>query len=103
MNLRKEAKDKPCQVRIPGVCNGNPETTVLAHLPMAGISGMGMKPPDIIGTWACSSCHDEIDDRTNHSGFDQWQIDEYAYDGLRRTLYELCQLGYVMVHKDDVL
>lgn len=27
-NLRKEALGRECQVRIYGVCNGNPETTV---------------------------------------------------------------------------
>ncbi len=30
-NLRKEARGRECQVRIYGICNGNPETTVLAH------------------------------------------------------------------------
>lgn len=33
-NLRKEARGRECQVRIYGVCNGNPETTVLAHYRM---------------------------------------------------------------------
>lgn len=60
-NLRKLAKGKPCMVRIPGVCNGNPETTVLAHYRLAGISGMGLKPPDLIGAWCCSSCHYVVD------------------------------------------
>ncbi|GAB0713900.1 hypothetical protein MZ16F90_35030 [Escherichia coli] len=41
-NLRKEARGRECQVRIYGVCNGNPETTVLAHYRMAGICGTGM-------------------------------------------------------------
>ena len=53
-NLRKEARGRECQVRIYGVCNGNPETTVLAHYRMAGICGTGMKPDDLIGAWACS-------------------------------------------------
>ncbi|WP_099121302.1 nuclease domain-containing protein [Xenorhabdus sp. KK7.4] len=48
----------------PGICNGNSETVVLAHYRMAGICGMGMKPHDLFGAWACSSCHDEIDRRT---------------------------------------
>ena len=26
-----------------------------------------MKPDDLIGAWACSACHDEIDRRTNDS------------------------------------
>lgn len=61
MNLRAEARDRDCQVRIPGVCNHNRETTVLAHFRMAGLSGIGMKSPDFIGAWACSACHAKID------------------------------------------
>lgn len=63
-NFRKEAKGRECQVRLPGICNHNPETTVLAHYRMAGLNGVGMKPDDIFGAWACSSCHDECDRRT---------------------------------------
>lgn len=62
--LSKAARDRECQVRIPGICNGNPETTVLAHYRLAGTCGVGMKPHDLLGAWACSSCHDEIDRRT---------------------------------------
>jgi hypothetical protein len=61
MNLRKEARGRECQIRIPGCCNGNPETTCLAHYRLAGISGMGIKPPDLIGAWACSACHNYVD------------------------------------------
>jgi len=42
-------------VRIPEVCNHNSETTVLAHYRLAGVSGIGMKSPDILGAWACSA------------------------------------------------
>ncbi|MDE9484041.1 DUF1364 domain-containing protein [Xenorhabdus bovienii] len=69
-NLRKEARGRECQVRIPGICNGNSETVVLAHYRMAGICGTGMKPPDLFGAWACSACHDEIDRRTRLTGTD---------------------------------
>lgn len=61
MNLRSEARDRDCQVRLVGVCNGNRETTVLAHFRLSGISGMGMKSPDFIGAWACSACHARVD------------------------------------------
>ncbi|AFC85896.1 Protein of unknown function (DUF1364) [Frateuria aurantia DSM 6220] len=60
---RKLAKGQPCMIRIPGICNGNPETTVLAHYRLAGYSGTGMKPPDEMGAWACSACHDVVDGR----------------------------------------
>lgn len=73
-NLRKEAKVRECQVRIVGVCNGNPETVVLAHYRMCGLNGVGMKPNDIFGAWACSSCHDAVDGRVKT---------EYPRDELR--------------------
>jgi hypothetical protein len=57
VNLRKAARDRDCQVRLAGVCNHNPETTVLAHVRQIGISGFGIKCPDILGAWACSACH----------------------------------------------
>jgi hypothetical protein len=58
MNLRKQARGRDCQVRLVGICNFNPETTVLAHVRLIGISGMGMKVPcDLLGAWACSACH----------------------------------------------
>ena len=61
--LTKLARGRECQVRLP-CCNHNPETTVLAHFRLAGICGIGMKPHDILGAWACSAFHDEIDRRT---------------------------------------
>lgn len=63
-DLRKLAKGRECQVRLNGICNHNPETTVLAHYRMAGTCGTGIKPDDMQGAWACSSCHDETDRRT---------------------------------------
>ena len=60
-NLRQFAKGQQCQVRLPGICNGNPETTVLAHFRLIGVSGMGLKSPDALGAWACSDCHSYAD------------------------------------------
>lgn len=54
-DLRKAARGRECQVRIPGVCNGNSETSVLAHIRLAGLCGTGIKPPDLIATIACSA------------------------------------------------
>ena len=61
MNLREQARGRDCLVRLPGVCNHRPETVVLAHYRLAGISGMGMKSPDLCGAWACSDCHGYVD------------------------------------------
>ncbi|KYQ95335.1 hypothetical protein AWY96_18310 [Serratia plymuthica] len=72
--LTKEASGRDCQIRIPGICNFMPETTVLAHYRMAGTCGGAMKPDDTQAAWACSSCHDAIDSRTKT---------EYTRDELR--------------------
>lgn len=67
--LRDSARGQDCTVRIPGVCNFNPETTVLAHLP-SGSKGVGMKGPDNIAVFACSCCHDILDRRRNDIDLD---------------------------------
>ncbi len=95
MNLRKEAKGRGCMVRIFGICNHNSETTVLAHIRIAGVSGMGMKSPDLIGAWACSACHDELDGRTRKSGLSRDELRLAHYDGMVRTICQLDKEGLV--------
>lgn len=56
----KSAKGQQCQVRLIGICNHNPETTVLAHL---NGGGMALKKSDIHGAFCCSACHDALDGR----------------------------------------
>lgn len=88
MNLRKLAKGQDCQVRIVGVCNFNPETTVLAHLRMAGLSGMGIKASDVFGAWCCSACHSYVD---THTGDDRVALDFLR--GVMRTQAKLLEMG----------
>jgi len=90
--LRKEAKGRGCMVRIPKVCNHNSETTVLAHYRLAGVSGIGMKSPDILGAWACSSCHDAIDRRA-HTDLDRDYVRLLHLEGMARTLAQLDREG----------
>jgi len=84
--LRKSARGQPCLVRIPDVCNGNPETTVLAHIRRGGVAGTGIKPPDVCGVFACHACHDAIDRRSNISSITPLEIDGYILDAQQRTL-----------------
>lgn len=91
MNLRKLAKGRECQVRLP-CCNGNPETTVLAHYRLAGVSGMGIKPPDVCGAYACSSCHDAID-RRSQMDLDRDFVRLAHAEGVMRTLSILVREG----------
>jgi hypothetical protein len=94
MNLRKAAQGKPCMVRLPDICNHNPDTVVLAHIRLPGISGMGMKSPDLIGAWSCSSCHDAID-RRSHTFLDRDFVKLLHLEGMARTINELIKLGVI--------
>lgn len=93
MNLRKLAKGQDCQVRLPDICNFNPETTVLAHYRLSGTCGVGMKPPDLLGAWCCSDCHNVIDGRVPSKDCDYaWIRLEFA-EGCLRTLNKLIEKG----------
>lgn len=65
----------------------------LAHCRMAGICGTGMKPDDLIGAWACSACHDEIDRRTHN--LDNKDARLYHLEGVIRTQAILLKEGKI--------
>ncbi len=94
IDLRKEAKGRGCMVRLPGVCNHNSATTVLAHCRVAGISGMGIKSSDLIGSWACSACHDAIDRRA-HMDLDRDYVRLAHFEGMARTIAQLIKEGKI--------
>ncbi|MCK5132668.1 MAG: DUF1364 family protein [Candidatus Sabulitectum sp.] len=77
----RSAKDQICQIRLPGSCNGNPETTILAHL---GGAGMAMKHLNIHGAYACSGCHDAVDFRAK-TEWTQDQLKRWHLEGVIRT------------------
>lgn len=85
-NLRKAARGRECTVRIPGYCNGNPETSVLAHYRLAGTCGTGCKPDDTQGAIACSACHDLIDGRKRTTDYTRDELRLMHAEGVIRTL-----------------
>lgn len=96
MRLRRLAKGKPCLIRIPGVCSGDPATTVLAHYRLAGYSGTGLKPDDLLGAHACNRCHDVVDGREPRpSEFTREEIRLMHAEGVFRTLMVLKKQGHV--------
>lgn len=90
VSLRKLAKGKCCMVRLPGICNFDPATTVLAHYRLPGLSGMGMKSPDEIAAYACSACHDAIDRRA-HMELDRDTVKLAHAEGVFRTWADRAQ------------
>ena len=79
-------------VRLAGVCNQDPETVVLAHVRMPGITGGGQKAPDLLGAWACSACHAYAD---GHKSNTRTQRD--FLEGVIRTQYRLLQDGAIKI------
>lgn len=88
MNLRKLARGRQCLVRLQG-CTGGGEDTVLSHYRLSGLSGVGLKPPDIIGAWCCSKCHDIVDGRVQIANLTRQEIRLAHAEGCLRTVAAL--------------
>ena len=58
--LRDSARGQPCTFDLPGICNHDVATTVLAHLQFDG-GVMGSKECDLSACYACSDCHTALD------------------------------------------
>ena len=89
----KSAKGKPCTVRIPGACNFNPETTVIAHVNSIRFGkGVGIK--SAFGAFCCSSCHDVLDGRVPPT-YTKDKLALMHYEGVLETLMTMEKEGLV--------
>ena len=91
--IRESAKGEHCSLRIPDVCNHNPETVVFAHLP--GHKGVGTKNHDLFGVYACSECHNWMDGR-------HWKVvheskSSASLRALQETQMKLIQKGIIQI------
>lgn len=94
--IRKSAKGEECQVRLAGICNFNPETTIFAHI---GGGGMGAKMLDIFGSYCCSDCHDVIDGRVK-AEISRNEVMLDFYGGVFRTQLILIDKGLLIIAED---
>ncbi|WP_288365605.1 DUF1364 domain-containing protein [uncultured Marinobacter sp.] len=92
--IRQSAKGQPCLVRIPGVCNGDPSTVVLAHLNGAGI---GTKAGDHEGAYACSACHAWLDGGYATEGYFKDTRELWHLQGILRTQRALIDKGFIVI------
>lgn len=91
--LRKSARGQECQIRLPGICNHNSETVVLAHLNGAGI---GTKQADLFGAYSCSRCHSVIDgEKQKH--WTPETIKLWHLEGIIRTQQIMLDQGLIRV------
>lgn len=94
LRIRAAANGRECLVRLPGICNFDSSTTVLAHIRMN--TGAGRKESDLLGAFCCSSCHDEIDRRTRRiASLDAVKVAHY--EGVFRTQQVLLDEGVVTI------
>ena len=92
--ITESARGQECQIRLIGVCNHNDETTIFAHYRRGGLGGMGKKPSDLFGAYACSSCHDAVDGRTK-TPFSSVELDADFKDAVFRTQDILMTKGLI--------
>lgn len=90
-NLRQQAAHRVCQVRLPGCQHTN---CCLAHVRLSGISGMGLKAPDLLGAWACDACHKAYDVHGS-TDLERDFVDKAFLEGVIRTQAALVKEGWV--------
>ena len=94
--LRDSAKGQPCTFEILGVCNHDPETTVLCHIRDES-KALGKKANDWSGAFGCSACHEAIDQHKLSAFQKLW----YSHRALQRTITIWRDMGLLLVAGDN--
>lgn len=81
--IRQSARGEECTMRIPGVCNRDPETTVWCHEnSFAAGKGMGIKARCEHGAYGCAACHAVLDGQAPRPpGLTKEDVDVYFARG----------------------
>lgn len=95
--IRAFAKGQTCTLRLP-CCNGNPSTTVHAHIRAFSNAGVGIKPHDIHGVHACSACHDALD-RRNAATAGLWGFED-VLRAMMETQARLLNAGLIEAREE---
>lgn len=93
-NLRKATRGRECTIRIPGVCNFNPESSVLTHYRLGGLCGTGIKPSDLVAAIGCDCCHAAVDGRLR-TEFTHEELRLMHAEGVLRTLDIWERAGFI--------
>ena len=103
--IRKSAEGMPCQMRLVGICNHNPETVCWMHANgSAAGKGLGMKSHDLLGAYGCSNCHDIFDRRQPAPAIMTREMVELAFhEAHQRSLLILIEKGIIVIHRGKTL
>lgn len=91
--ITESAKNQDCQIRMPGICNFSPETTVAAHV---GGGGMGRKMPDLLVAYSCSACHSAVDGHMK-TDYTKDELKLMHLEGVVRTQLILIEVELVKI------
>jgi hypothetical protein len=103
--ITESARGEMCTIRLPGVCNHDPATTVWCHANgSAAGKGMWMKSNDLLGAYGCSACHDVYDRRRRPpAGTSREYVELCFWEGHARSLVILTEVKQIIVLKRGAL
>ena len=87
--ITKSARGEDCTLLL-GNCSSN-ETVVLCHI--GKNRGMAIKCGDHFAVYACSNCHDIIDNRVTYYSYTEQELAEIKLIALERTQQKLIDKG----------
>lgn len=93
--ITDSAQGRECEMRLPGVCCGDPEKTVWAHS-NSHVHGKGgaLKAYDQFGCYACYQCHMVYDRQWSRpAGLTQLMVEFMFSVAMTRSQHILVQLG----------
>lgn len=94
--LTDSARGEDCLIRVPGICCFDHTQTVPCHVRLTGISGMGIKAPDIFIAYGCTPCHDYVDGRTQGpETYEERRL--LLLEGMVRTQEKMWRKGLIKV------
>lgn len=97
--LLDSARDQMCTLRIPGVCNRDPSTTVSCHV-HDDIFGAARKADDTSTFFGCSSCHAFLDTGAWLGKFTEAQMLRMILRAVLRTQRARVLMGVIKIDLD---
>ena len=94
--ITKSANGEDCQVRIIGVCKGDPTYTIWSHC-RHGAAGKGkaIKAIDVAGAYACTACDAAYDQLMGVPHMTRSEVDLDWFMGHMRSLVILQNKGLI--------
>ena len=94
--LREAARGRDCTMQVPGICNHDPATVVLAH---ENGGGLALKRHDLRSAFLCSKCHSYYDGATDGHSSSRRTRDIFFMAAHMRTLQIFIDDGYIQIVK----